>query len=163
MSNNDKPDIAGHQYLKAEHESLKQVVLAKYGEKYLDCKAFPHLHSWSSGGWYNACGMPFRTHIKMRLLDIRGFFASDPAYCFFKHDYMTKVRLRLHNCRKVVKVQHLTNSLNASQARQTDPYAVYGTEIPTIIPGSKQFWRSFGLDLVVFVEQRGLPNFFHCV
>ena len=90
----------------------------------------------------------------MCVFDVRGFFASDPAYCFFKYDYMTKVRLRLHNCRKVVKVQDLTSSLNALQARQTDPYAVYGTEIPRIIPGSKQFWRSFGLDLVSFVEQR---------
>ena len=43
---------------------------------------------------------------------------------------------------------------------QSDPYSVYGTEIPRIIPGSKEFWRSFGLDLVVFVEQRSLPNFF---
>ena len=43
---------------------------------------------------------------------------------------------------------------------QSDPYSVYGTEIPRIIPGSKEFWRSFGLDLVAFVEQRGLPNFF---
>ena len=58
---------------------------------------------------------------------------------------MTKVTLRLY----------LTNFLSASQARQTDPYTVYGTEIPRIIPGSKQFWRSFGLDLVAFVEQRG--------
>ena len=43
---------------------------------------------------------------------------------------------------------------------QSDPYSVYGTEIPQIIPGSREFWRSFGLDLVAFVEQRGLPNFF---
>ena len=35
-----------------------------------------------------------------------------------------------------------------------------GSEIPRIIPGSKQFWRSFGLDLVYFVEKRGLPDFF---
>ena len=77
------------------------------------------------------------------------------------NDYTTKVRLRLYNCRKVVKVQDLTSFLSASQARQSDPYAVYGTEIPRIIPGSKQFWRSFGLglDLVAFVEQRGLPDF----
>ena len=27
-------------------------------------------------------------------------------------------------------------------------------------PGSKQFWKSFGLDLVSFVEQRGLSQFF---
>ena len=82
------------------------------------------------------------------------FFASDPAYCFFKYDDMTKVRLRLHNCRKVVKVRDLTS---ASHIRETDPYAVYGTDISRIIPGSKQFWKSFGLD---FVEQRGLPDFF---
>lgn len=45
-------DKAGRQYPKPEHESLKQIVLAKYGEKYLDCKAFPHLHPWGNGGWY---------------------------------------------------------------------------------------------------------------
>ena len=160
VSHDDTADIAGRQYPKAKHESLKQVVRAKYGEKNLDCKAFPHLHPWGNGGWYNACCMPFQAHIKMHLFDICGFFASHPAYCFFKFDYMTKVRLRLHNCRKVVKVQDLTNSLCASQARQADSYAVYGTEIPKIIPGSKQFWRLFGLDLVAFVEQRRLPDFF---
>jgi hypothetical protein len=80
VSNDVVADIAGRQYPKAEHESLKQLVLAKYGERYLDCKAFPHLHPWGNGGWHNACGMPFQAHIKMRLFDIRGFFASDPAY-----------------------------------------------------------------------------------
>ena len=42
---------------------------------------------------------------------------------------------------------------------QSDSYPVYGTEKPRVILGSKQFWRSFGLDLA-FVEQRGLPDFF---
>ena len=60
----------------------------------------------------------------------------------------------------MVEVQDLTSSVSASQARQSDPYAICGTEIPRIIPGSKQFWRSFELDLVAFVEQRGLPDFF---
>ena len=69
---------------------------------------------------------------------MRGFYAEDRCYPFFKYDYMLKVRLRMHEARKVV----------------------YGTEIPRIIPGSKEFWRSFGLDLVAFVEQRGLPDFF---
>lgn len=53
-----------------------------------------------------------------------------------------------------MKVRDLTS---ASHIRETDPYAVYGTDISRIIPGSKQFWKSFGLD---FVEQRGLPDFF---
>ena len=44
VSNDDIGDIAGRQYPEAEHESPKQLVLAKCGEKYLDCKAFPHLH-----------------------------------------------------------------------------------------------------------------------
>ena len=65
----------------------------------------------------------------------------------------------MHKARKVVKVQNL---LTANRVcGQSDPYSVYGTEIPRIIPGSKEFWRSFGLDLVAFVEQRGLPNFPH--
>ena len=79
-------DISGHQYPKTEHEGLKQLVLAKYGEKYLDCKAFPHLHPLGNGGWYNACGMPFQVHKKVYL--IRGSLAYDPAYCFFEYDYM---------------------------------------------------------------------------
>ena len=96
----------------------------------------------------------------MRLYDIRGFFAEDPCYPFFKYDYMCKVRLRMHNARKVVQVQKLSAPLNASHLSETDPYSVYGSEIPRIVPGSKQFWRSFGLDLVYFVEKRGLPDFF---
>ena len=70
MSNDDTADIAGRQYPKAEHESLEQLVIAKYGEKYLDCKAFPHLYPWGNGGWYNACGMPFQAHIKMCLISM---------------------------------------------------------------------------------------------
>ena len=45
VSNDDIPDIAGRRYPKSEHESLKQLVLAK---KYLDCKTFPHLQPHSS-------------------------------------------------------------------------------------------------------------------
>ena len=71
---------------------------------------------------------------------------------------MLKVRLRMH---EVVKVQNLSEPLTAERASdRSDPYSVYGTEIPRIIPGSKEFWRSFGLDLVAFVERRGLPDFF---
>ena len=74
---------------------------------------------------------------------------------------LLKVRLRMHEARKVVKVQSLSEPLTADRvAHQPDPYSVYGTEIPRIIPGSKEYWRSFGLDLVAFVEQRGLPDFF---
>ena len=58
VSNDDTADIAS--IPKLNIKSLKELVLAKYGEKYLDCKAFPHLHAWGNGGWYNACGMPFQ-------------------------------------------------------------------------------------------------------
>ena len=68
VSSDDTADIAGHQYPRVEHESLKELVLAKYGEKYLDCKAFSQLHPWGNGGWYNACGMPFQAHIKVCLM-----------------------------------------------------------------------------------------------
>ena len=82
-------------------------------------------------------------------------------YPFFKYDYMLKVRLRMHEARKVVKVHSLSEPLTADRvSSQFDPYSVYGTEIPRIIPGSRELWRSCGLDLVAFVEQRGLPDFF---
>ena len=154
-------DKAGKQFPKAEQDALRDLGQAKYGEKYLDCKAFPHLHPYGHGGWYHKCPMAFRAHIKMRLFDVRGLYAGDHCYCFFKYDYMVKVRMRMHNARKVVKVQNLTHTLSASDVKGSgDPYAVYGTDIPRIIPGSKQYWKSFGLDLVTMVEQRGLPDFF---
>ena len=66
-----------------------------------------------------------------------------------------------HESRKVVKVQSLSEPLTAERVSDSsDPYSVYGTEVPRIIPGSKDLWGSFGLDLVAFVKQRGLPNFF---
>ena len=155
-------DVAGRQYPRPElAESLVELCQAKYGEKYLDCKTFPHLHPWGFGGWYHKCPIPFNAHVKMRLYDVRGFYAEDRYYPFFKYDYMLKVCLRMHEARKVVKVQSLSEPLTAERAsKRSDPYSVYGTEIPRIIPGSKEFWRSFGLDLVAFVKQRGLPDFF---
>ena len=155
-------DIAGRQYPRPDlSESIVNLCKAKYGEEFLDCKAFPHLHPWGYGGWYHKCPIPFNAHVKMRLYDVRGFYAEDRLYPFFKYDYMLKVRLRMHEARKVVKVQSLSEPLTAERiSGPSDPYSVYGTEIPRIIPGSKEFWRSFGLDLVAFVEQRGLPNFF---
>ena len=97
----------------------------------------------------------------MRLYDVRGFYAEDCCYPFFKFDYVLKVWLRMHEVRKVVKVHSLSEPLTAAKASQhSDPYSVYGTEIPHIIPGSRGFSWSFGLDLVAFVEQRGLPDFF---
>ena len=64
----------------------------------------------------------------------------------------------MHEARKFVEVQNLSEPLTADRVSgQSDPYSVYGTEIPRII---LEFWRLFGLDLVAFVEQRGLPNFF---
>ena len=155
-------DVAGRQYPRCELSGkMLELCKAEYGEMYLDCKAFPHLHPWGHGGWYHRCPIPFNAHVKMRLFDIRGHYAEDRCYPFFKYDYMLKVRLRMHEARKVIKVQSLSQPLTAdSVTGQSDPYSVYGTEIPRIIPGSREFWRSFGLDLVAFVEQRGLPDFF---
>ena len=155
-------DVAGRQYPRPElNKSIIDLCQAKYGEMYLDCKTFPHLHPWGYGGWYHKCPIPFNAHVKMRIFDIRGFYAEDRCYPFFKYDYMLKVRLRMHEARKVVKVRSLSEPLTAGRVTQRhDPYSVYGTEIPRIIPGSKEYWRSFGLDLVAFVEQRGLPDFF---
>ena len=75
---------------------------------------------------------------------MRGFYAEDRLYPFFTYDNMLKVRLRMHEARKVVKVQSLFESLTADRvSAQSDPYSVYGTEIPRIIPGRRVlevFW-----------------------
>ena len=42
MSNDDTADIASRQYPKVEHESLKQLVLAKYGEKLKPSLTYTH-------------------------------------------------------------------------------------------------------------------------
>ena len=69
-------DIAGCQYPTRQSGSTTKYLPcnAKYGEKYLDVKVFPHLHSYGHGGWYHKCHMAFQVHIKMRLFDIRGTF-----------------------------------------------------------------------------------------
>ena len=41
-----------------------------------------------------------------------------------------------------------------------NPYTSYGTDVPRCIPGSKQYWKSFSLDLVAMTEQKGIPDFF---
>ena len=80
-------------------------------------------------------------------------------------DYMTKIRLRSYNARKVVTSSKLEESLTAAKVIATnaitsDPYASYGTEVPRVIPGSKQYWKSFSYDLVAMTEQLGIPDFF---
>ena len=35
---------------------------------------------------------------------------------------------------------------------------MYGSQVPRVIPGSNQYWKRIGLDLVAFVQQ--LPAFF---
>ena len=66
--------------------------------------------------------------------------------------------------RRVVRVSDLSANLTAEAvldaAKSTDPYAIYGTEVPQSIPGSKQHWKSYSLDLVSFSKQRGLPDLF---
>ena len=95
--------------------------------------------------------------IKIRLLDCRGKFSSDPTYPFFMFDYMTKLRMRGFNARRIVGVSKLECKLTAGEVRKAnknvyDPYASYGTEVPRSIPGSKQYWKSFGLDLVAMTD-----------
>ena len=66
----------------------------------------------------------------------------------------------MNNVRRVVKVGNLQESLDAGKVKSPDPYTIYGSQVPRVIPGSKQYWRSSGLNLVAFVQQYGLPDFF---
>ena len=78
---------------------------------------------------------------------------------------MTKIRLRSYNARKVVTSSKLEEKLTVGKVMAADrpmsnPYDSYGTEVPRVIPGSKQYWKSFGYDLVAMTEQLGIPDFF---
>ena len=68
----------------------------------------------------------------------------------------------MNNARRVVKVGNLQESLDAGKVKSQDPYSIklYGSQVPRVIPGSKQYWKNFGLNLVAFVQQCGLPDYF---
>ena len=56
-----------------------------------------------------------------------GFYAEDHLYSFFKYD--SRVRLRMHETRKVVKVQNVSEPLTADR--------VSGLLIPLLCMGLK--------------------------
>ena len=145
-------------------EWLRSCTSVQYGQEYLLEKAFPHLFPYGEGGWYYKCMLGLSQFTKIRLLDPRGYFAKDSNFPFFMFDYMTKIRLRAYNSKKVVTSGKLEESLTAGKVIAadkplSDPYASYGTEVPRVVPGSKQYWKSFGYDLVAMTEQLGIPDF----
>ena len=66
------------------------MMMTMYGDKFLALKVFPHIHPFGFGGWYNGCSLDFTDHVKMRLYDVRGWFARDWQYIFNKFDLMSK-------------------------------------------------------------------------
>ena len=146
-------------------EWLRECTSVQYGQEYLLEKTFPHLLPYGEGGWHYKCSLGFSQFTKIRLLDPRGHFAKDVNFPFFMFDYMTKIRLRSYNARKVVASSKLEESLTAgkvmaAERTTSDPYESYGTEVPRVIPGSKQYWKSFGYDLVAMTAQLGMPDYF---
>ena len=162
---------AGIQHPREDHqqimehavEELQLMTTAVYGDKVLEPKVFPHLHPYGFGGWHKGCSMDFSDHVKMRLYDVRGWFARDRQYPFYKFDLMTKLRLKAYAA-KTVNIARQTEKVTAEKVLTAelsgDPYSCYGKEMPNCIPGSPQYWKSFGLDLIAMTQTRGLPDFF---
>ena len=162
---------AGVQHPREDHqemmeralEEIRQMSTTVYGDKFLEPKVFPHIHPFGFGGWHNGCSMDFSDHVKMRLYDVRGWFARDRQYPFYKFDLMTKLRLKAYAA-KTVNVAQQTEKVTSEKvlaAEQSgDPYSCYGKEMPNCIPGSPQYWKSFELDLIAMTQTRGLPDFF---
>ena len=162
---------AGLQHPRKDHQEMMEHALAQirqmtttmYGDRYLEPKVFPHIHPFGFGGWYSGCAMDFSDHVKMRLYDVRGWFARDRQYPFYKFDLMSKQRLKAYAA-KTVNVAQQTEQVTAKKVltaeKGGDPYSAYGKEMPTCIPGSPQYWKSFGLDLIAMTQTRGLPDFF---
>ena len=78
-------------------QALRDYTRVYYGERYLIEKIFPHLFVYGKGGWYYKCPIGFSQFNKIRFFDCRG-------RSFFMFDYMTKLRLRAYNARKLVGV-----------------------------------------------------------
>ena len=146
-------------------EWLRSCTSVQYGQEYLLEKTSPHLFPYDEGGWYYKCLLGLSQFTKIRLLDPRGYFAEDSNFRFFMFDYMTKICLWAYNSRKVVATGKLEESLTAGKVIAadkplSDPYALYGTEMPRVVPGSKQYWKSFWYDLVAMTDQLlGIPDF----
>ena len=147
-------------------EQLRETTSVQYGQKYLLEKTFPHLFPYGKGGWFYKCVHGLSHFTKTKLMDCRGYFSNDQNFPFFMFDYMTKMRLRQYNSKKIVAVSKLEQSLTAGEViaadrpKDNDNYASYGTDVPRVIPGSKQYWKSFGYDLIATVEQLGVPDYF---
>ena len=62
----------------------------------------------------------------------------------------------------VSRLEHNLTAAEVSEANKDslDPYPSYGTDVPLCIPGSKQYWKTFGLNLVAMTQQLGIPDFF---
>ena len=147
-------------------QQLRECTSVQYGQKYLLEKAFPHLFPYGKGGWYYKCLLGLSQYTKSKLLDCRGYFSNDVNFPFFMFDYMTKIRLHSYNSKKIVAVKKLEHRLTAGEVmaankvQDDDNYASYGTEVPRVIPGSKQYWKSFGYDLIAKAELLGIPDYF---
>ena len=73
--------------------------------------------------------------------------------------------MRAYNAKKVVGVSRLEHNLTAAEVSEAnkdshDPYASYGTDVPRCIPGSKQYWKTFDLNLVTVIHQLGSKTSF---
>ena len=51
----------------------------------------------------------------------------------------------------MVRVRTIQESLDAGKVKSQDPYTIYCSQVPRVIPGSKQHWKSFELDFVAYV------------
>ena len=163
--------VSGIQHPREDHqkmmdhalEQLQQMTTAMYGDKFLEPKLFPHLHPFDFGGWHPGCSMEFSDHVKMRLYNVRGWFSRDRQYPFYKFDLMSKQRLKAYATKTVnvaQQVEKVTAEKVLTAEKGGDPYSTYGKEMPSCIPGSPQYWKVFGLDLIAMTQARGLPDFF---
>ena len=107
--------VAGVQHPRKDHEKImehaleqvRQMSTTHYGDKFLELKVFPHLHPFGFGGWYSGCSMDFSDHVKMKLYDVRGWFARDRHYPFYKFDLMAKLRLKAYAAKTVNVAQQI--------------------------------------------------------
>ena len=64
--------------------------------------------------------------MKMRLYDVRGWFARGRLYPFYKFDLMAKLRLKAY----AAKTVNVAQQTEVTAKKGNDPYSCYGKEMP---------------------------------
>ena len=154
-------DDAGFQHPKMDDQG-KTIMPnnLSYMDKDLEAKAWPCLFPYGNGSWFSGGGLTPAEYCKMRLLNYDSRWRDDHDWAFFWVDRMIKSRIFYYNRAKRLRKSDDLTKERYEDLKQHDPYNIYGTDMPTTIPGTKGYWSSKLLDLLAMSSELKKPDYF---